>query len=97
MTVTMIPTQPYTLSSRENAYSDQNLRRILHAVLLHAMKEAIENNQAGSEARSWLLSRACAELCENSGINHPRVRQWVMSGCPGFYKKRASAFFKNSN
>jgi len=65
---------------------DISLRRLAGAIIGQAAADARQDDKAGKEARLWLLSADCLEMCEFVGQDHNAVRAWVDRGCPDWRK-----------
>lgn len=64
------------------AARDLALKRLAGAIIGQAARDARKDDETGTEARRWLLSRDCQELAEFIELDFRAVRAWVDSGCP---------------
>jgi hypothetical protein len=64
------------------AGEDMALKRLVGGIIGQAARDALENDKTGEEARDWLLSIDCAEMCEFIELNFRAVKMWVDAGCP---------------
>jgi hypothetical protein len=64
------------------AARDLAIKRLLHAIIVQAGRDARSKNEGNSRlAQRWLLSEECAQYCEFSGVNFQAVKSWVENGC----------------
>jgi len=82
------PIEPCTTPGSPQAvlpdWDDTNLRRLLMAIIGQAAKDARGSDNTGQEAREWLRSKGCADMCEFIGLDVAAVHQWVSEGCPNW-------------
>jgi hypothetical protein len=84
--------EPYTQQATTQAISDDcGIETLLRAIVGQAARDARQLDTTGQEARRWLLSTDCSEICEVIGLNFKAVREWVNSGCHNWIIRRGKA------
>lgn len=68
------------------AAQDAALKRLAGAIIGQAAVDARKDDITGWEARGWLLSRDCADMCAFIELDYNAVIAWVDSGCPDWKK-----------
>jgi hypothetical protein len=77
----LLPAWGHVRSSQDIA-----LQRLISAIIIQAAADARKRYHAGREARDWLLSKECADLCDLIGLDFIAVLGWVDNGCPDWRK-----------
>lgn len=80
-TYSLLPAWGFIPAARDIA-----LKRLAGAIIGQAAADARKDDITGLEARRWLLSADCMEMCDFIGQDYNAVRAWVESGCPNWRK-----------
>jgi hypothetical protein len=73
------------------ATQDYALKRLVGAIIGQAAKDARKPDNTGLEARRWLLSLDCADMCEFIGLDFRAVGLWVAVDCPDWTESTETA------